>query len=158
MALGKKKKKKKDETPAHASPTKSKPTVAVTQTEEVRAASVQRNDGYTKDQAVKKNRTRTQIYKQIRWRTVYTHHNGTKIYTIARIHVQTRGREEEQPKTKHHWQTACFFSPPSSRGTRHYNPSKPPQKITWDTPFPRNSEPSSWPGLTCVPALMPSGL
>lgn len=60
------KKKKKDETPAHASPTKSKPTVAVTQTKEVRAASVQRNDGYTKDQAVKKNRTRTQIYKQIR--------------------------------------------------------------------------------------------
>lgn len=33
-------------------------------------------------------------------------------YTIARIHVQTRGREEEQPMTKHHWQTACFYRPP----------------------------------------------
>lgn len=63
---------KMTKTPAHAFQTKSKPTGAWTQTQEVRAGKMQRNNGSTKDQAVKKTRHGYK-YRNAQLCTTHTH-------------------------------------------------------------------------------------
>lgn len=97
--------------------------------------------------------TRTRAYVQ------YTHTTAPpKKDTIARIHVQTRGREEEQPKTKHHWQTACFCRPPPPE-EHATNPIKNTPNLwgTLGTPLPHIQSPApglAWPEFLhwCPPA------
>ena len=120
------------------------------------AGSVQRNNGYIQGQAV---RTTGHDRKYInRYTFIYSSHtpqlHHQKEDTTARIYVQTRGRNEEQPKTKHHWQTPFFCRPSPLKDT---TPVKTSTYVldTWDVPF-RKSGPSSLPDMRfCTDNLLP---
>lgn len=108
---------KMTKTPAHAFQTKSKPTGAWTQTEEVRAGKMQRNNGSTKDQAVKKRDTDTNIETHNYVQHTRTYRNATK-----KVHnCQNPCPNQRQGGRAAHDKTpladCLLLSPPSSRGT-----------------------------------------
>lgn len=134
-----------DKTPAHAFQTKSKPTAAETQTEEVRDWCKEKVD----IQRIKQSK------RQDMDTNIQTHTRSCTVHTPQRHQVghnrqnlrpnQRRGGRAAQ--TKHHWQTACFCCTPSPE-EHATKPIKTPQiPGHLDDPSP-HSESSSWPGLT----------
>ncbi len=107
-----------------------------------------------KGQAVKNNRTPTQICK------------NTHTYLIQHYHThatkKVNSRQNPHPNQRQRGRAAQDKTPRAdcllwSYATNPINPAPPKGLDTWDAPSP-DWEPSSFSGLTWVPALMPSGL
>lgn len=107
------------------------------------------NQWVYKGSSKSENKIQWQLYRDTdaQLRTAYAT-TPPRRYTIARIHVQTRGREEEQPMTKHHWQTACFYRPPPPEEQTTISIKKKKILVSlWHTPFPFSQSRAPAPGL-----------